>query len=62
MNGNEVAFTFNTARTNVITAAAPMMGSQNVRVLYARDPFPDYTWNLNFDVAVRRTRCVVNAR
>ncbi len=46
VNGDEVGYRFDTSRTQVVLATAPRAGSRNVNVVYARDPFPEYAWNL----------------
>mgnify|MGYP001561677747 CR=1 FL=1 len=51
VDGEERGFAFNAARTNVVLAVAPPIGTQNVFVVYSRDPFPEYTWHLDPPVA-----------
>ena len=48
---NKAPFNFNAARTQVILNTAPAWGTKNVNVVYARDPFPEYVWQMSPPVA-----------
>ena len=45
------AFQFNAARTQVVLNTPPPAGTKNILVVYSRDPFPEYTWQMNPPVA-----------
>ncbi len=47
----DTPFSFDSTRTQVLLALAPPVGIQNINVVYARDPFPEYTWNLRPPIA-----------
>jgi hypothetical protein len=42
--GVDTPFTFDATKANVVLATAPPSGNDNVNVVYARDPFPEYLW------------------
>lgn len=48
---NEVPFQFNSTRTQVVLNTAPPAGTDNVNVVYSRDPFPEYVWHMNPPIA-----------
>jgi hypothetical protein len=43
----DTPYTFDATRTHVVLSSAPPVGTENVAVTYARDPFPEYTWHLS---------------
>lgn len=46
VNGKDVPYQFSSDRTQVVLATAPALGKANVAVAYARDPFPEYAWQM----------------